>query len=238
MNFSDKCYDEVSDFVSKFVKEHKDFEYYELLDAVDDKFHFSDMTDEDLNHCIQDAWGNETSASTYPYGVLGAKSQARYLQDISRYSRIFHTGKIQNNLLAVALTKIKEPLLIRKLCDDINPKEARKLFNQFPNLKEKLPLKLREKIYPSKMTLIKPLIMYHLLSKENQEKLLRDLENNALPMYLLIRKYPMLKKPAILFKLLSKENQERFKKDIKRVLPINALLNKKDNANKKYKRGI
>ena len=103
---------------------------------------------------------------------------------------------------------------------------------------EKLPLKLREKIYPSKMTLIKPLIMYHLLSKENQEKLLRDLENNALPMYLLIRKYPMLKKPAILFKLLSKENQERFKKGIKRVLPINYLLNKKDNANKKYKRGI
>lgn len=235
MKFTEKQYDAVSDFVTKFVKEHKNFEYYELLDAVDDKFHFSDMTDEDLNHCIQDAWGNKTKASIYPYGVLGESSQLKYLQDISRYSRIFNTGKIQNNLLAVALTKVKEPLLIRKLCDDINPKEARKLFKQFPNLKEKLPKKIREKIYPTAMTVIKPLIMYHLLSKENQEKLLKDLENNALPMYLLMRKYPMLKKPTILYKLLSKENQERFKNDMKRILPINMLLDRKKNVKEKYK---
>lgn len=226
MKFTEKQYDEVANFVTDFVKKHKNFEYYELLDAVDEKFHFSDMTDEDLNHCIQDAWGNsnEVDSSIYPYGVLG---ESKYMEDVSRYARVFNTSKIQNNLLAVALTKITDPLLLTKLCDDINPKEARKLFKQFPNLKEKLPKKLREKIYPSVNTLIKPLIFYHLLSKKNQEQLLRDLENNALPAYLLMRKYPILTKPMILYKLLSKENQKRFKQAVKKVLPVKLLLGKR-----------
>ena len=181
MNYSEAHYDKVSNFVSDYVKTHKDFEYYELLEAVEKKFHFDDMTDEDLNHCIQDAWGNEVDSSIYPYGVLGDTQQ--YVQDITLYRRVLKS-ETQNHLLALALTKVREPLLIQKLCRDINVKEARKLFKKYPNLKNQLPKKLRNKIYLSKMTLIKPLVFYHLMSKENQEKLLRDLENNALPTYL------------------------------------------------------
>lgn len=224
MEFSDKYYDEVRNFVSKFVKTHKNFEYYELIDAVESKFHFNDMTDEDLNHCIQDAWGNEVNSSIYPYSVL---CETKYQHDSSRYIKLFNNSNYQNRLLAVALTKIKEPLTIRKISDEINAKEARKLFDKFPTLKEKLPSKLREKIYPSKLTLIKPLVLYHLMSKKAQEQLLRDLENNALPSYLLMRKYPMLKKPILLYKLLSKENQQRFKNAVKHVLPINWMLGRK-----------
>lgn len=224
MEFSNKYYDEVRNFVSKFVKTHKNFEYYELMDAVESKFHFDDMTDEELNHCIQDAWGNEVDSSIYPYGVLG---ENKYQHDASRYVRLFNNSNYQNKLLAIALTKIKEPLAVRNVIKEINVKEAKKLFDKFPSLKEKLPTKIREKIYPSKLTLIKPLVLYHLMSKQAQERLLHDLETNALPSYLLMRKYPLLKKPIILYKLLSKENQQRFKNAAKRILPINWLLGRK-----------
>ena len=223
MIFNDSQYDEVSDFVANFVKTHKNFKYHELLNAVQNKFNFSDMTDEELNHCIQDAWGNEVHSSIYPYGVLGDSMQ--YVQDVTLYRRVLK-AEIQNHLLAIALTKVREPLLIQKICNNLNVKEARKLFKKYPNLKKQLPKKIREKIYPSKLTLIKPLIFYHLMSKENQERLLRDLENNALPSYLLMRKYPALTKPLLMYKLLNKENQARFKKAIKRIFPVNWLLGK------------
>lgn len=224
MNFTEKDYDKVFDFVTDFVKKNKDFEYYELLKAVKQRFNFSDMTDEELNHCIQDAWGNEVNSSIYPYSVL---CETKYQHDSSRYVRLFNDSNYQNKLLAVALTKIKEPLTIRKISDEINVKEARKLFDKFQTLKEKLPSKLIEKIYPSKLTLIKPLVLYRLMSKKAQEQLLKDLENNALPSYLLMRKYPMLRKPILLYKLLSKENQQRFKNAVKHVLPINWMLGRK-----------
>lgn len=224
MDFTENNYDEVSNFVADFVKKHKNFEYYELLDAVHDKFNFSDMTDEDLNQCIQEAWGNEVTSSIYPYSVL---SKPKVKHDNSRYAKLFNDSKLQNKLLAVTLTKIREPKLVKKICSEINVKEARKLFDTYPSLKEKMPKKLKETIYKSKLTLIKPLVFYHLMSKQAQERLLRDLENNALPSYLLMRKYPFLKTPIILYKLLSKQNQQRFKLAVKRILPVNWLLGKK-----------
>jgi hypothetical protein len=146
-------------FSHNYALKHKDFQYADLLKSIKDKFNFSDMTDEDLNQCIQEGWGSVVEGSTY-----------HTLQNQAMYYKIFNNAKIQNELLAVALTKIKDPLLIKKLTDNINPKQARILFKKFPVLKDRLPRSLKSKIYPTIDRIIPPLIMVGLLSPEQIKK--------------------------------------------------------------------
>lgn len=159
MKYTDKFYDDVYKFSKYYASRHKDFQYGDLLKSIKDKFHFSDMTDEDLNQCIQEGWGSVVEGSTY-----------HELQNQLMYYRIFNNAKIQNELLAVALTKIKDPLLIRKLADNINPKQAKMLFKKFPMLKDRLPRALKSKIYPMIDKVIPPLIMVGLLSPDQIKK--------------------------------------------------------------------
>lgn len=175
--YTDDMYREVGEFVTSLVMQRVETEdsRTDILRHVGQQFSLDDLTDPGLNRCIDDhialSCGDEVTA---------ASSYTRNMQAQTQYARIFNTGAVQNRLLAFSLTQLKDGLEIDKAVKDLSFVQGRKLFDQFPQYKNKLPKKIRDFLYPPVSKIVAPVIMYGLLN-EDQQKAFRDKAESLLP---------------------------------------------------------
>lgn len=103
----------------------------------------------------------------------------KYKYEPNKYINIL-PYKFQNRILAEGLVSINGPKLI-DILKVLDADAAKNLLKKYPDLRTRINPKLKRKIYPSlvdKMLSPKPLILFGLLTKEEQKKYREEREKN------------------------------------------------------------